>query len=62
MDKTVIRQAPLHYFSEAKDCRVVISENCMSKLIFSTGPGLYLGLSHLKIMFRMTKPPCKKIF
>ena len=64
IDKTTLGQAPLHCFSEIKDCRVVMPENRVSKLSSPTGLGLYVGLSHPKAMSEMTKTPWKtmKIF
>ena len=55
----MLGQAPLHCFSETKDCRVVMPENWKSKLNSRTGLGLYVGSSHPKTMSEMTKPPCK---
>ena len=37
IDKTMLGQAPLHYFSESKDCRVAMPENWVVKLNSHTG-------------------------
>ena len=56
IDKTMLGQAPLHFFSETKDCRVVMPENWGSELSSRTGVGLYVGPSHPKTLSEMTKP------
>ena len=64
IEKNMLGQAPLHYFSKTKNCRVVMPENWVSKLISHTGLWLYVGPSHPDTLSEMTKTPCKtmKIF